>query len=140
MAVAELLDVAPLPGSSSNDYHRWPGTILRYFRRLPCGHAQYCTTKSFGLTQTMLPVVLGSSFLGMFFGAVFMGVIADRIGRRPAFLSISASIRFLRWLEASAPMPWPNRYALFCWDWYWRSAALSDAYLSEVFLHEFVES
>jgi MFS transporter, putative metabolite:H+ symporter len=43
-------------------------------------------TKSFALTPARLPVVLGSSFLGMFFGATFMGAAADRIGRRPAFL------------------------------------------------------
>ena len=43
-------------------------------------------TRSFGLRQATLPVVLGSSFLGMFFGAMFMGLLADRIGRRPAFL------------------------------------------------------
>src|SRR5947209_17180905 len=43
-------------------------------------------TASFGLTSQALPAVLGSSFLGMFFGATFMGGIADRFGRRPAFL------------------------------------------------------
>src|SRR5438034_10260608 len=43
-------------------------------------------TASFGLNQQVLPVVLGSSFLGMFFGAAFMGGFADRYGRRPAFL------------------------------------------------------
>ena len=43
-------------------------------------------TASFGLTSQALPAVLGSSFLGTFFGATFMGGIADRFGRRPAFL------------------------------------------------------
>jgi putative MFS transporter len=48
-------------------------------------------TKSFGLSQATLPAVLGSSFLGMFFGAMYMGAVADRIGRRPAFLERSFS-------------------------------------------------
>src|SRR5256714_14219013 len=43
-------------------------------------------TASFGLSQQVLPLVLGSSFLGMFIGAASMGGIADRHGRRPAFL------------------------------------------------------
>src|SRR2546428_12258307 len=43
-------------------------------------------TASFGLSSQVLPLVLGSSFLGMFFGSTFMGVIADRYGRRPSFL------------------------------------------------------
>src|SRR5437867_11734192 len=41
---------------------------------------------SFGLSERVLPAVLGSSFLGMFIGSTFMGGIADRFGRRPAFL------------------------------------------------------
>src|SRR5436190_24239349 len=43
-------------------------------------------TASFGLSERVLPAVLCSSFLGMFIGASFMGGIADRYGRRPAFL------------------------------------------------------
>src|SRR4051812_35014248 len=43
-------------------------------------------TASFGLSQQVLPLVLGSSFLGMFIGAAALGGIADRYGRRPAFL------------------------------------------------------
>src|SRR5438034_11309689 len=43
-------------------------------------------TASFGLGERVLPEVLGSSFLGMFFGASFLGGIADRFGRGPPFL------------------------------------------------------
>ncbi len=40
----------------------------------------------FHLDRLWLPAVLGSSFLGMFFGAVFLGRLADRYGRRTMFL------------------------------------------------------
>jgi putative MFS transporter len=90
-------------------------------------------TRSFGLSQAMIPVVLGSSFLGMFFGAIFIGAMADRIGRRPAFLlnlgiyslftlagsfspnaAVLIATRFLAGIGIGAQMP------------------LSDAYLSEL--------
>ncbi len=90
-------------------------------------------TKSFGLSQTTLPMVLGSGFLGMFFGATFMGVFADRFGRRTAFLmnlgvysvfTLAGAVspnavtlivtRFLAGIGIGAQMP------------------LSDAYLSEL--------
>jgi putative MFS transporter len=40
----------------------------------------------FGVRGTALKLVLASSFIGMFFGAVLFGRLADRIGRRKAFL------------------------------------------------------
>lgn len=90
-------------------------------------------TASFGLSQQVLPLVLGSSFFGMFIGAASMGGIADRYGRRPAFLinlgiyslftllgafSINATMlvltRFIAGIGIGAEIP------------------LSDAYLSEL--------
>lgn len=43
-------------------------------------------TSHFQLSRGVLPAVIGSSFLGMFFGAVGLGAFADRFGRRTAFL------------------------------------------------------
>lgn len=40
----------------------------------------------FGLDPALLPYFLGSAFIGMFFGALFLGRLADRIGRRNAFM------------------------------------------------------
>lgn len=40
----------------------------------------------FGVRGTALKLVLASSFVGMFFGAVLFGWLADQVGRRKAFL------------------------------------------------------
>jgi MFS family permease len=40
----------------------------------------------FGVRGTVLKLVLASAFVGMFLGAAFFGRLADRIGRRKAFL------------------------------------------------------
>ncbi|OBG78214.1 MFS transporter [Mycobacterium sp. E1214] len=42
--------------------------------------------REFGVGGTVLELVLASSFLGMFFGAALLGGLADRVGRRKAFL------------------------------------------------------
>jgi len=39
-----------------------------------------------GLTKAELPLVLASTFIGMFVGALVLGRLADRLGRRGAFL------------------------------------------------------
>jgi MFS transporter, putative metabolite:H+ symporter len=43
-------------------------------------------TQQFHLTRAALPPIIGSSFIGMFFGAMLLGRYADRAGRRTAFL------------------------------------------------------
>jgi putative MFS transporter len=43
-------------------------------------------TEQFHLNRVSLPTVMGSAFVGMFFGAAILGSLADRIGRRTAFL------------------------------------------------------
>jgi MFS transporter, putative metabolite:H+ symporter len=40
----------------------------------------------FGLTKAQLPLVLASTFIGMFLGALVLGRVADRFGQRGAFL------------------------------------------------------
>lgn len=90
-------------------------------------------TKSFGLSQAVLPAVLGSSFLGMFAGAMTMGVVADRFGRRPAFL-LNLGIYSLFTLAGSLS---PNALVLIATRFLagigiGAQTPLSDAYLSEV--------
>ncbi|MBB4685468.1 MFS transporter [Amycolatopsis jiangsuensis] len=43
-------------------------------------------SKEFGVTAETLKYVLASAFVGAFVGAVFLGRLADRLGRRRAFL------------------------------------------------------
>ena len=60
----------------------------------------------YGLGGTVLQVLMASSFLGMFIGAAAFGRIADRIGRRKAFLI--NLVWFSAWsiIGAIAPNPW----------------------------------
>lgn len=90
-------------------------------------------TKSFGVTQSALPLVLGSSFLGMFVGSICMGAAADRFGRRPAFLT-NLAIYSLFTLAGSLS---PNATVLIVTRFLagigiGAQLPLSDAYLSEM--------
>lgn len=90
-------------------------------------------TASFGLSPQALPAVLGSSFLGMFFGATFMGGIADRFGRRPAFLinlGIYSLFTLLGAFSMNAAMVVLTRF--FAGIGIGAEIPLSDAYLSEL--------
>jgi MFS transporter, putative metabolite:H+ symporter len=134
MAVAELLDTAPLTR------RHWRitlvvglGLFFDIFDVFLAGTLGSVLTKSFGLSQATLPLVLGSSFLGMFFGAVFMGMVADRIGRRPAFL-LNLAIYSLFTLAGSFS---PNAIVLIVTRFFagigvGAQMPLSDAYLSEI--------
>jgi putative MFS transporter len=59
----------------------------------------------FGVRGTALKLVLASSFIGMFFGAAFFGRLADRIGRRKAFLLGLSWFSVFSLAGAFAPSP-----------------------------------
>src|SRR5215471_447908 len=59
----------------------------------------------FGVRGTELKLVLASSFVGMFVGAVMFGRLADRIGRRKAFLVGLGWFSAFSLLGAFAPSP-----------------------------------
>ena len=64
-------------------------------------------TQQFHLSRLALPAVLGSSFVGMFFGATFLGRFADRRGRRTAFmvnLGVYSAFTLLGAFSVNAPM------------------------------------
>jgi putative MFS transporter len=60
----------------------------------------------YGFDGPALQLLLASSFLGMFFGAAIFGRIADRIGRRRAFLVNLVWFSVWSALGAIAPNPW----------------------------------
>ena len=60
----------------------------------------------YGLGGTVLQVLMASSFLGMFIGAAAFGRIADRIGRRKAFLINLVWFSVWSVIGAIAPNPW----------------------------------
>ncbi len=134
MAVAEVLDNARV------GHGHWRITIIiglglffDLFDVFLAGVLATVLTKTFGLSQALLPVVLGSSFLGMFVGATAMGFVADRIGRRPAFL-LNLAIYSLFTLAGSLS---PNAMVLIATRFLagigiGAQTPLSDAYLSEV--------
>ena len=134
MPIAELLDAAPVTR------RHWRITLIvglglffDIFDVFLAGVLGTVLTKSFGLGQTTLPAVLGSSFLGMFFGALFMGAVADRIGRRPAFLINLATYSLFTFAGCVSP----NAIALIATRFFagvgiGAQMPLSDAYLSEV--------
>lgn len=43
--------------------------------------------KTFNVPTALLPLLIGSSFFGMFLGAIILNRLADKIGRRKAFLT-----------------------------------------------------
>jgi putative MFS transporter len=60
----------------------------------------------YGLGGTVLQVLMASSFLGMFIGSAAFGRIADRIGRRKAFLINLVWFSVWSVIGAIAPNPW----------------------------------
>jgi MFS transporter, putative metabolite:H+ symporter len=134
MSIAELLDAASVTA------RHWRITIViglglffDIFDVFLAGVLSTVLTKSFGLSPATLPVVLGSSFLGMFFGAMCMGAVADRIGRRPAFLLNLATYSLFTLAGAFSP----NAIVLIVTRFFagigvGAQMPLSDAYLSEL--------
>lgn len=62
------------------------GTFFDLFDIFLAGVLGTVLTDRFHLNRVSLPLVLASGFLGMFLGALGLGLMADRLGRRRAFL------------------------------------------------------
>ena len=62
------------------------GTFFDLFDIFLAGVLGTVLTQQFHLGRAVLPAIIGSSFVGMFFGATLLGGFADRAGRRAAFL------------------------------------------------------
>lgn len=61
--------------------------------------------KDFGLSKAALPFILGSTFIGMFAGALVLGRLADRFGRKRSFLFNIGLYSVATVIAAFAPGP-----------------------------------
>jgi putative MFS transporter len=62
------------------------GLFFEFYEVFLAGVLSGVLVDEFGLTKASLPPVLASTFIGMFIGALVLGRVADRIGRRGGFL------------------------------------------------------
>lgn len=87
----------------------------------------------YGLGGTTLQLLLASSFLGMFVGAAVFGRIADRVGRRQAFMVNLVWFSVWSVIAAVAPNPWMLVGARFMAGiGIGAEYPVADAYLSDV--------
>jgi putative MFS transporter len=90
-------------------------------------------TTQFHLTKAALAPVLGSTFIGMFLGALVLGRAADRFGRRGAFLLNLALYSVFSLLGAFSPNAvWLMVTRFFAGLGLGAELPLADAYLSDL--------
>jgi len=108
------------------------GTFFDLFDIFLAGVLGAVLTDRFQLSRVALPAVLGSGFLGMFIGALALGWLADRVGRRRAFLinlAIYSGFTLLGAFSTNAAMLVATRFAAGIGIG--AEPPLVDAYLSE---------
>jgi len=108
------------------------GTFFDLFDIFLAGVLATVLTEHFHLSRVSLPAVIGSSFLGMFLGALCLGRFADWVGRRTAFLvnlGIYSLFTLLGGLSTSAAMLVVTRFVAGIGIG--AEPPLVDAYLSE---------
>ncbi|MFC7391437.1 MFS transporter [Scopulibacillus cellulosilyticus] len=87
VSVAARLNSLPL-----NSMHRkatfiiGAGLFFEFFDLELSGVLSSVISKQFQITGTSLSLLLGSAFFGMFLGAIFLNGMADKIGRKKAFM------------------------------------------------------
>jgi putative MFS transporter len=108
------------------------GTFFDLFDIFLAGVLGTVLIDRFHLDRVSLPLVLASGFLGMFLGALGLGLMADRLGRRRAFLlnlAIYSSFTLLGAFATSAEMLIAARFVAGIGIG--AELPLVDAYLSE---------
>jgi MFS transporter, putative metabolite:H+ symporter len=108
------------------------GTFFDLFDIFLAGVLGTVLIDRFHLDRVSLPLVLASGFLGMFLGALVLGAMADRLGRRRAFLlnlAIYSSFTLLGAFATSAGMLIASRFVAGIGIG--AELPLIDAYLSE---------
>ncbi|MFC0432330.1 MFS transporter [Kutzneria buriramensis] len=88
---------------------------------------------NFHLDKAILPAVLASTFVGMFVGAILLGRLADRIGRRRAFLLSLGVYSLFSLLGAFSVGPWTLMLSrFFAGLGIGAEPAVSDTYLGDL--------
>jgi MFS transporter, putative metabolite:H+ symporter len=62
------------------------GLFFEFFEVFLAGVLSSVLQEKFHINTNLMPLLLGSSFLGMFFGAFFLSGMADRLGRKKVFI------------------------------------------------------
>jgi putative MFS transporter len=91
MIVSELTIAGRLNGLPLTKHHKIAAFIIgfalffEFFDVNLGGVLGAVLTKQFSVSSSLQPLLLGSAFLGMFFGALIINTLSDRIGRKKAF-------------------------------------------------------
>jgi putative MFS transporter len=104
---ARLNRLPPVPTHRTATVIAGIGSFFDLFDIFLAGVLGTVLTQQFHLSRLALPAVLGSSFIGMFFGATLLGRFADRRGRRTAFLvnlGVYSAFTLLGAFAVNAPM------------------------------------
>ncbi|HVV23244.1 MAG TPA: MFS transporter [Pseudonocardiaceae bacterium] len=81
------------------------GLFFEFYEVFLAGVLSTVLVKSFHLSNALLPAVLASTFVGMFLGALLLGRMADRFGRRGAFLLNLSLYAVFSFIGAFSPNP-----------------------------------
>jgi MFS transporter, putative metabolite:H+ symporter len=79
------------------------GIFFDFYEVFLAGTLSAVLQRDFDVTGTDLKLVLASAFVGMFIGAITMGRVADRLGRRRAFFLTLSIYSFFTILAAFSP-------------------------------------
>lgn len=63
------------------------GLFFEFFEVFLAGVLSSVLQEKFHIGTNLMPILLGSSFLGMFFGAIFLSGMADKYGRKKIFIA-----------------------------------------------------
>src|SRR5580765_2834232 len=110
---ARLNRLPPTPTHRAATVIAGIGSFFDLFDIFLAGVLGTVLTQEFHLSRLALPSIIGSSFVGMFFGATFLGRFADRSGRRTGFLlnlGIYSAFTLLGAFSVNAPMLIATRF------------------------------
>jgi putative MFS transporter len=110
---ARLNRLPPIPTHRAATIVAGIGAFFDLFDIFLAGVLSTVLTREFNLSRLALPTVIASGFVGMFFGATWLGRFADHHGRRTAFLlnlGIYSGFTLVGAFSVNAPMLIATRF------------------------------